>query len=82
MLSTETAEAAGAKAWTKEQRAAIHVELASDDIDVVYSELTAQGIQFDSLPHDEPWERSMHIYDPDGYRVKFAQGVRGHNPPT
>ncbi len=27
--------------------------------------------------HDEPWERSMTAFDPDGYSVEMAQGYRG-----
>ncbi len=82
LLSMETADAVGAKSWTAEQRAAIHVELSSDDIDALYDALTARGVHFASPPHDEPWERSMHAYDPDGYTVEFAQGLRGHNTPS
>ena len=82
LLSMETADAAGAKNWTAEQRAAIHVELSSDDIDALYEVLTERGVHFASPPHDEPWERSMHTYDPDGYTVEFAQGLRGHNTPS
>jgi len=36
---------------------------------------------FHEPPHDEPWERSMAAFDPDGYTVEFAQGRRGANKP-
>ncbi len=34
---------------------------------------------FHQPPHDQPWERAMTAYDPDGYAVEFAQGKRGQN---
>ena len=59
------------------QARAIHVELSTDDLDGLYAELLAKGITIDVPPHDEPWERSMTAFDPDGYSVEFAQGRRG-----
>ena len=61
------------------QKRAIHVEFSSDDLDSLYQELQATGVVFHQPPHDEPWERSMTAFDPDGYSVEFAQGRRGHN---
>jgi catechol 2,3-dioxygenase-like lactoylglutathione lyase family enzyme len=81
LLSTELADGAAAKSWTPAQRAAIHVELSTDDLDALYSELKTRGVQFHTPPHDEPWERCMDILDPDGYTVEIAQGRRGHNTP-
>lgn len=81
LLSTHLPEAAGARTMTPAQRAAIHVELSTDDLDGLYQELTARGVHFHQPPHDLPWERSMQTYDPDGYTVEFAQGRRGHNRP-
>jgi len=68
--------------------AAVHDEAPSahetdwPQILALYEVLEARGFHFASPPHDEPWERSMHAYDPDGYTVEFAQGLRGHNTPT
>jgi catechol 2,3-dioxygenase-like lactoylglutathione lyase family enzyme len=66
---------------TSKQRAAIHVELSTDNLDALYEQLKARGVNFHEPPHDEPWERSMAGYDPDGYTVEFAQGRRGYNAP-
>jgi len=60
-------------------RKSIHVELTTDDLDQLYADLLAQGIAFYAPPHDLPWERVMSAYDPDGYTVEWAQGLRGHN---
>ena len=59
------------------QKAAVHVEFSTDDLDGLYAELRAKGVEFHQPPHDEPWERSMTAFDPDGYAVEFAQGRRG-----
>ena len=61
-----------------EQRAGIHIELTTDDLDSLYEELKARGVEFFEPPHEEPWERSMRAHDPDGYTVEFAEGRRGH----
>ncbi len=65
-----------------EQRAGIHIELTTDDLDRLYEELKARGVEFFEPPHEEPWERSMRAYDPDGYTVEFAEGRRGHRGVT
>ena len=59
----------------------VHLELTTDDLDALYTELRARGVSFHEPPHDAPWERTMATYDPDGYKVEFAQGRRGHNQP-
>src|SRR5437660_4129017 len=61
---------------TPEQRAGIHIELSTDDLDALYEHLTARGVEFFEPPHEEPWERSMKAHDPDGYTVEFAEGRR------
>ncbi|MEO8330393.1 MAG: VOC family protein [Candidatus Nanopelagicales bacterium] len=61
------------------QKRAIHVEFSSDNLDLLYEDLKNRGVVFHHPPHDEPWERSMTAFDPDGYSVEFAQGRRGHN---
>jgi catechol 2,3-dioxygenase-like lactoylglutathione lyase family enzyme len=60
------------------QRAGIHIELTTDDLDALYEELRARDVEFFEPPHEEPWERSMRAHDPDGYTVEFAEGRRGH----
>jgi catechol 2,3-dioxygenase-like lactoylglutathione lyase family enzyme len=78
-LSTAIAEKEGIAETSAVQKRAIHVEFSTDDLDGLYEELKAKGVEFAEPPHDEPWERSMTAYDPDGYTVEFAQGRRGHN---
>ena len=63
---------------TDAQRAGIHIELTTDNLDALYEELKARGVEFFEPPHEEPWERSMKARDPDGYTVEFAEGRRGH----
>jgi catechol 2,3-dioxygenase-like lactoylglutathione lyase family enzyme len=60
----------------------IHIELSTDHLDDLYQAFLAQGIHVDTPPHDEPWERSMAIIDPDGYTVEFAQGRRSQSSPA
>ena len=79
LLALAEARKEGAEETTPEQKRAIHVEFSSDDLDGLYEELKAKGVAFHQPPHDEPWERSMTAFDPDGYAVEFAQGKRGHN---
>ena len=67
---------------TPEQRAGIHIELATDHLDELFELLKARGVEFFEPPHEEPWERSMRAHDPDGYTVKFAEGRRGHRGVT
>jgi catechol 2,3-dioxygenase-like lactoylglutathione lyase family enzyme len=79
LLSIDEARKEGVTDTTAEQKRAIHVEFSSDDLDALYEELKSKGVVFHQPPHDEPWERSMTAFDPDGYAVEFAQGRRGHN---
>ena len=79
LLSAAEARKDGVADSAPDQKAAIHVEFSTDDLDALYGELQAKGIVFQTLPHDEPWERSMTALDPDGYAVEFAQGHRGKN---
>jgi catechol 2,3-dioxygenase-like lactoylglutathione lyase family enzyme len=81
LLSTKQPDAAAARTMTAKQRATIQVELSTDNVDALYKKLKAKGVVFHRPPHDEPWERSMQAFDPDGYTVEFAQGRRGHNKP-
>lgn len=79
LLSVEEARKEGADYGTPAQRHAIHVEFTTDDLDGLYEELAARGMTFHEPPHDEPWERVMTAYDPDGYAVEIAQGRRGQS---
>jgi len=79
LLSLEEARKEGAEEATPAQKRAIHVEFTTDDLDELYVELTAKGMAFDTPPHDEPWERVMTAFDPDGYSVEIAQGRRGQD---
>jgi catechol 2,3-dioxygenase-like lactoylglutathione lyase family enzyme len=72
----------GSASTTSEQRAGIHVELTTDNLDALYEHLKANGVVFFEPPHEEPWERSMRAYDPDGYTIEFAEGRRGHRGVT
>jgi catechol 2,3-dioxygenase-like lactoylglutathione lyase family enzyme len=79
LLSLAEARKQGVEPTTAAQKRAIHVEFSSDELDALYEELKARGVAFHEPPHDEPWERSMSAFDPDGYVVEFAQGRRGKN---
>jgi catechol 2,3-dioxygenase-like lactoylglutathione lyase family enzyme len=82
LLAFAEASKEGAAESTPAQKSAIHVEFSTDDLDGLYEELKGKGVVFHQPPHDEPWERSMTAYDPDGYAVEFAQGKRGQKPKT
>jgi catechol 2,3-dioxygenase-like lactoylglutathione lyase family enzyme len=77
LLSFVQAEKEGVEPSNGAQKRAIHVEFTTDDLDGLYEELKSRGVAFHQPPHDEPWERSMTAFDPDGYSVEFAQGKRG-----
>ncbi|HEV2635120.1 MAG TPA: VOC family protein [Actinocrinis sp.] len=79
LLSIEESRKEGVQDSTPEQRRAIHVEFTTDDLDALYEELSAKGVVFHEPPHDEPWERVMTAFDPDGYAVEIAQGKRGES---
>lgn len=77
MLGSGEASKEGVEAASAPQRRGVHVEFTTDDLDGLYDELRAAGVEFAEPPHDEPWERAMTAYDPDGYSVEFGQGPRG-----
>jgi catechol 2,3-dioxygenase-like lactoylglutathione lyase family enzyme len=79
LLAMAEARKEGVLPSSDAQKRAVHVEFTTDDLDGLYEELLAKGVSFHQPPHDEPWERSMTAFDPDGYAVEFAQGKRGHN---
>ncbi len=80
LLSVAEARKQGAADSTPGQKRAVHVEFSTDHLDDLFAELRAIGVVFHEPPHDEPWERSMTAFDPDGYAVEFAQGRRGEKP--
>jgi catechol 2,3-dioxygenase-like lactoylglutathione lyase family enzyme len=77
LLSWIEAEKEGAERLSRAQARAVHVELSTDDLDGLYAHLVSKGVVVDVPPHDEPWERAMTAFDPDGYSVEMAQGRRG-----
>jgi catechol 2,3-dioxygenase-like lactoylglutathione lyase family enzyme len=79
LLARAEARKEGVDDASATQKRAIHVEFSTDDLDGLHEELKARGVVFHQPPHDEPWERSMTAFDPDGYSVEFAQGRRGKN---
>jgi catechol 2,3-dioxygenase-like lactoylglutathione lyase family enzyme len=81
LLAAAEARKEGVADSSDAQKRAIHVEFSTDDLDALYEELKGKGVVFHQPPHDEPWERSMTAFDPDGYAVEFAQGKRGKNNP-
>ena len=79
LLSQNVSEKEGVAPSTSPQKRAVHIEFSTDDLGMLFEDLKASGVIFQTPPHDEPWERSMTALDPDGYSVEFAQGKRGHN---
>jgi catechol 2,3-dioxygenase-like lactoylglutathione lyase family enzyme len=79
LLSENISKKEGVEPSTSSQKRAVHIEFSTDNLDTLFEELKAKGVVFHVPPHDEPWERSMTAFDPDGYSVEFAQGKRGHN---
>lgn len=77
LLAWTEAEKEGAERLSRMQARAVHVEFSTDDLDGLYASLVANDVVIDVPPHDEPWERAMTAFDPDGYSVEMAQGRRG-----
>jgi catechol 2,3-dioxygenase-like lactoylglutathione lyase family enzyme len=82
LLVHDSADPLGSRSTTPRQRAGLHVELTTDDLDGLYERLREKGVEFSEPPHEEPWERSMRAHDPDGYTIEFAEGRRGHRGVT
>jgi catechol 2,3-dioxygenase-like lactoylglutathione lyase family enzyme len=82
LLVHDSADPFGSKSTTRQQRAGIHVELTTDHLDALYEQLKGRGVEFFEPLHEEPWERSMRVRDPDGYTIEFAEGRRGHRGVT
>ena len=77
LLSSSVSLEEGAEKINSQQARSIHIEISTDNLDELYKELTEKGIKIDIPPHDEPWERAMTAFDPDGYSVEFSEGKRG-----
>jgi catechol 2,3-dioxygenase-like lactoylglutathione lyase family enzyme len=82
LLAHDSSDPFGSKSTTPRQRAGLHVELTTDHLDALYEQLKARGVEFFEPPHEEPWERSMRVHDPDAYTIEFAEGRRGHRGVT
>ena len=55
---------------------AAEVVLVVDDVDAVADALRARGVTPLSGPADRPWgHRTLHVADPDGFVVEFAQEI-------
>jgi lactoylglutathione lyase len=47
-----------------------------DDVDAYAERLEADGVRLLSGPADRPWgHRTVHIADPDGFVVEFAEEI-------
>lgn len=57
-------------------RTFVQVELLADDLDELYAEFVARGIPVTGPPRDRGFERQLHLRDPDGFTVEFAD----HSP--
>jgi catechol 2,3-dioxygenase-like lactoylglutathione lyase family enzyme len=82
LLVHDSNDPLGSNSATHRQRAGIHIELTTDHLDALYGQLKGRGVEFFEPPHEEPWERSMSVHDPDGYTIEFAEGRRGHRGVT
>jgi catechol 2,3-dioxygenase-like lactoylglutathione lyase family enzyme len=82
LLVHDSSDPLGSNSATLRERAGIHVELTTDHLDALYEQLKGRGVEFFEPPHEEPWERSMRVHDPDGYTIEFAEGRRGHRGVT
>jgi lactoylglutathione lyase len=52
------------------------IVLIVEDVDAVAAALQTRGIRLLSEPADRPWgHRTLHITDPDGFVVEFAQEI-------
>jgi uncharacterized glyoxalase superfamily protein PhnB len=51
------------------------VFLVVDDVDALYAELKAKGVEIDLEPTDQSWgNREMYVKDPDGNSIRFVHG--------
>jgi lactoylglutathione lyase len=58
---------------------AAEVVLVVDDVEAHACRLAKLGVQILSGPADRPWgHRTLHVADPDGFIVEFAQEIPRH----
>jgi len=57
-------------------RTFVQVELLADDLDELYAEFVARGVEVAGPPRDRGFERQLQLRDPDGFTVEFAD----HSP--
>ena len=56
-------------------RTGFHIEIGSDQLDVLHEHLVARGIKPSSRPRVRPWgERTFNVSDPDGNVIEFQDG--------
>jgi len=54
--------------------ARVVVGIEVDEVDAVYGELKAKGVEPESPPEDRSWGvRSFYVADPDGHRLQFER---------
>jgi catechol 2,3-dioxygenase-like lactoylglutathione lyase family enzyme len=57
-------------------RTFVQVELLADNLDELYAEFVARGVEVSGPPRDRGFERQLQLRDPDGFTVEFAD----HSP--
>src|ERR1700692_4292486 len=55
LLRDDAADPSGSCSMTSLQRAGIHIELTTDNLDGLYEHLKGKGVAFFEPPHEEPW---------------------------
>ena len=62
--------------WDRESRLGewADVSFSTDDVDAVYAELKAKGVEFDGEPEHHAWGgRDVQFFDRDGNKFELAQ---------
>jgi predicted enzyme related to lactoylglutathione lyase len=53
-----------------------------DDIDPLFAQYQAKGVEFEMTPTDFPWAYEMQIVDPDGHVLRFGSEPRPTRTPA
>lgn len=54
-----------------------HIAFLVDDVDRAYEEIHARGVEFESVPADQPWgARATMLRDPDGNNIVLIAWLR------
>lgn len=70
-----------AEASLGDKGSGVYLYFSVDDVDETYRELSAQGLEPDAEPRDEPWgNREFIVRDPDGYKLVFFKRKARNNP--